>query len=73
MSELVLNFSFTLCGEVHRLAKAKKKKKGKDEKAKDDSPQYVLFFKNPINGIGLLFKNLNPDIVDIWEKYLIAI
>lgn len=72
MSELVMNFPFVFVKEVHRLAKHKKKKKGKDAKAKDNSKEFVLFFSNPISGLGLFFKNYNPDIVDVWEKYLTA-
>lgn len=70
MSELVLNFPFVLADEVHKLAKHKKKKKGKDDKNKDNSKEFVIFMKNPLTGLGLFFKNCNPDIVDAWEKYL---
>lgn len=73
MSELVINFPFVHTSEIHRLAKHKKKKKSKEGKPKDNSKEFVLFFKNPISGIGLFFKNLNPDIVDAWEKYLNAL
>ena len=60
-----------LTGKVQRLAKPKKKrKKTKEEKPVDNTKEFVLFFSNSLTGVGLLFKNTNPNLIDLWEKCL---